>query len=260
MYDEARFSWDQLFPALAERYHVFAVDTPRHGRSRPWSGTLDRTRLLEILTETFRQLKLDKFSIIGLSMGGGLAIEYAAMRPEQVVSMALFEPGGLGETVTGQLFTYCYIHTPGMLRLLSKKYVKLSRDKIEKLLRSLYTGTSTPTDPARLTAILQDEIRGKYECGENDMDDWQLSGIGAFKLKWSLLGVISQIQCPTLWLRGENSVLVKQSEMERAVALARQGGSEATLITVPNAGHMFPLEQPETANRAVLEFFSGTTK
>lgn len=260
MYDEARFSWDQLFPALAERYHVFAVDTPRHGRSRPWSGTLDRAKLLEILAETFRQLKLERFSIVGLSMGGGLAIEYAAQHPEQVVSMALFEPGGLGETVTGQLFTYCYIHTPGMLRLLSKRYVKMSRQQIEKLLRSLYTGTSAPTDPERLITVLQDEIRGKFECGENDMDDWQLSGIGAFRLKWNLLGTIPQIQCPTLWLRGENSVLVKQSEMERAVALARQGGSEAALTTVPNAGHMLPLEQPETANRAVLEFLNRTTK
>lgn len=260
MYDEARFSWDQLFPALAERYHVFAVDTPRHGRSRPWSGTLDRAKLLEIFAETFRQLKLERFSIVGLSMGGGLAIEYAAQHPEQVVSLALFEPGGLGETVTGQLFTYCYIHTPGMLRLLSKRYVKMSRQQIEKLLRSLYTGTSAPTDPERLITILQDEIRGKFERGENDMDDWQLSGIGAFRLKWNLLGTIPQIQCPTLWLRGENSVLVKQSEMERAVALARQGGNEAALTTVPNAGHMLPLEQPETANRAVLEFLNRTTK
>jgi pimeloyl-ACP methyl ester carboxylesterase len=94
MYDEARFSWDQLFPALSERYHVLAVDTPRHGRSRPWSGTLDRAKLLEILAETFRQLKLERFSIVGLSMGGGLAIEYAAQHPEQVVSLALFEPAG----------------------------------------------------------------------------------------------------------------------------------------------------------------------
>ena len=260
MYDEARFSWDQLFPALAERYHVIAIDTPRHGRSRPWSGELDRAKLLEILEETFRELELAKFSIVGLSMGGGLAIEYAAQHPEQVVSMALFEPGGLGETVTGQLFTYCYIHTPGMLRLLSKRYVKMSRPQIEKTLRSLYTGTSAPTDPERLITILQDEIRGKFEAGENDMDDWQLSGIGAFRLKWNLLGTIPQIQCPTLWLRGENSVLVKQSEMERAVALARRGGNEATLSTYPNAGHMLPLEQPEQANRAVLEFFDRTAQ
>ena len=63
MYDESRFIWDALFPALSERYHVFAIDTPRHGGSRPWEGELDRARLLEILTETFSLLGLERFSI-----------------------------------------------------------------------------------------------------------------------------------------------------------------------------------------------------
>ncbi|MEN6338949.1 MAG: alpha/beta hydrolase [Clostridiaceae bacterium] len=260
MYDEARFCWDQLFPALAKQYHVFAVDTPRHGASRPWSGTLERARLLEILNNTFAQILPERFSIVGLSMGGGLAIEYAALHPEQVVSMALFEPGGLGETVTGELFTYLYIHTPGMLRLLSKKYVKLDRGKIEKLLCSIYTGGSVPTDPERLTAILEDEIRGKFDSGENDMDDWQLSAIAPFRLKWNLLGTIPLLRCPTLWLRGNKSILVKQSEMERAVLLAQKSGASAELLVVPNAGHILPLERPETANRAVLEFLGRTVK
>ena len=101
MYDEARFSWDQLFPVLAEHYHVLALDTPRHGKSRPWQGELTRARLLFILEESFRQLGLTRFAIVGLSMGGGLAIEYAAAHPEQISAMALFEPGGLGETVKG---------------------------------------------------------------------------------------------------------------------------------------------------------------
>ena len=73
MYDESRFIWDALFPALSERYHVFAVDTPRHGGSRPWAGLLDRAKLMEILAETLAQLKLTRFSFVGLSMGGAQA-------------------------------------------------------------------------------------------------------------------------------------------------------------------------------------------
>ena len=260
MYDEARFIWDRMFPALAERYRVFALDTPRHGKSRPWEGKLDRERLLAVIEETFLQLGLDSFAIVGLSMGGGLAIEYAAAHPEQINAMALFEPGGLGETVTGEFFTYLYIHTPGTLRLLSKQYVRYGSARVEKILRSLYTGGSVPTDPARLTAVLMDEIRGKFENGENDLDDWQLGGIGAFRLKWNLLEQVSQIRCPTLWLRGKNSALVKQSEMERAVSLARTGGAEAELLVFPGAGHMLPLERPREANAAVLAFLDRTVR
>ena len=258
MYDESRFIWDSLFPALSGQYHVFAVDTPRHGSSRPWEGVLDRARLMVILRETFAQLGLARFSIVGLSMGGGLAIEYASLHPEQVEAMALFEPGGLGDKVDLQWFTYFYIRTPGMLRLLSRQYVKYDDAKIEKVLRSIYTKGTSPTNPERLTAILKDEIQGKYSCGENDMDDWQISGIGLTKLNWNLLKQVEAIRCPTLWLRGAQSKLVKQGEIERAVRLAKTQGASAELLVIPNAGHILPLEQPEQANAAVLEFFRKT--
>lgn len=258
MYDESRFIWDQLFPALAGRYHVYAIDTPRHGGSRPWSGFLDRARLMEILSETFARLGLLRFGIIGLSMGGGLAIEYASLHPEQVEAMALFEPGGLGERVDLQWFTYCYIKTPGMLRLLSRQYVKYDDRKIEKVLRSIYTKGTKPSAPARLTAILKDEIRGKFENGEQDMDDWQISGINLTKLNWNLLTQVEVIRCPTLWLRGAESKLVKQAEMERAVRLLTAQGKPAKLTVIPQAGHMLPLEQPQEANRAVLAFLEQT--
>ncbi len=257
MYDESRFIWDQLFPALASRYHVFAIDTPRHGGSRPWSGTLDRARLMGILAEVIQQLGLDRFSIVGLSMGGGLAIEYAALHPHQVKAMALFEPGGLGEHVDLQLFTWLYMKIPGMLRVLSRTYANYDNAKVEKLLRSIYVKGTAPKDAERLVDILKDEIRGKFSFGERDMDDWQISAIHPTRLAWNLLNETKKLACPTLWLRGEESRLVKQHEMERAAKLAGTQGAKAELVVIPNAGHMLPLEQPEQANRAVLDFFQA---
>jgi len=259
MYDEARFIWDQMFPFLSCDYHVFAVDTPRHGKSRPWEGTLDRARLMDILDGTFKQLQLDRFSLVGLSMGGSLSIEYASLHPEKISSMVLFEPGGLADTVDMQFFTWMYIQVPGMLRLLSRNYIKKDHKAIRKLLGSIYVGGSKPTDPDRLTSILEDEIKGKYTCGENDMDDWQIGAMAPFKLKWNLLDRIPLIQCPTLWLRGADSTLVKQHEMERAVRLAGGNGMDAKLTVIPHAGHILPLERPAQANAAVKEFLDRTT-
>jgi pimeloyl-ACP methyl ester carboxylesterase len=259
MYDEARFIWDQMFPFLSADYHVFALDTPRHGKSRPWQGFMDRARLLDILEGTLNQLGLERFSLVGLSMGGGLSIEFAALHPEKVTSMVLFEPGGLGDKVDMQLITWLYIKFPGMLRLLSGQYMKKDPKSMEKTLQSIFVGGSKPTDPDRLVAILQDEVKGKFTYGENDMDDWQLSGIGPFKVKWTLLDRIPLIKCPTLWLRGADSILVKQYEMERAVKLALGAGAQAELMLIPNAGHILPLERPQQANAAVKAFLDKTT-
>jgi pimeloyl-ACP methyl ester carboxylesterase len=260
MYDESRFIWDQLFPFLSRYYHVFALDSPRHGKSRPWEGYMDRVRLLDILHNTFNQLGLENFSLVGLSMGGSLSIEYASLYPNKVSSMALFEPGGLSETVNSQFLTWLYIKTPGMLRMLNRMYIKKDHAAIRKLLESIYVGGSKPTDPDRLTSILEDEIKGKYQYRENDMDDWQLSCIGPFRLKWNLLDRIPLIKCQTLWLRGADSVLVKQFEMARAVKLVMDSGTKAELKVIQNAGHILPLERPDQANAAVKAFLDQTTK
>ncbi|MEA4870065.1 MAG: alpha/beta hydrolase [Christensenella sp.] len=260
MYDESRFIWDSMFPALSERFHVFALDTPRHGGSRPWEGELDRTRLMEILEDAFAQLGLRFFCIVGLSMGGGLAIAYAAKHPEQIGAMALFEPGGLGDRVDWQLLTWLYLKTPGMLRLLSRQYAKYDLAKVQKLMNSIFTKGTRPSNSDRLSRILRDEIHGKYTCGERDLDDWQIGAIRPFSLSWNLLREAGEISCPTLWLRGAESRLVKQHEMERAVRLARSQGATAELIVIPNAGHILPLEQPERANAEVLSFLTETTR
>jgi pimeloyl-ACP methyl ester carboxylesterase len=173
--------------------------------------------------------------------------------------MVLFEPGGLGDKVDMEFITWLYIKVPGMLKLLSRQYIKRDHKAMGKTLQSIYVGGSKPTDPDRLIAILEDEVKGKYQYGENDMDDWQLSGIGPFKVKWNLLDRIPLIKCPTLWLRGADSVLVKQYEMERAVKLTHDGGMQAELEIIPNAGHILPLERPQQANAIVKTFLDKTT-
>jgi pimeloyl-ACP methyl ester carboxylesterase len=258
MYDEARFIWDRLFPELCRDYRVFAIDLPRHGKSRPWQGFLDNDALQKILDETFGLMGLDRFSLVGLSMGGGLSLDFAARHPEKISALILFEPGGLGEKVDWQFLTWLYLKTPGALRLLSRTYVKKNQASLEKLLRSIYVGGSVPTDPDRLVAILWDEIRGKFANGENDLDDWQVSGIGPFRLKWNLLSRVPQIECPTLWLRGADSALVKQAEIDRALRLARQAQRPVEFELVPNAGHILPLERPERVNAIVSDFLART--
>src|SRR5690606_19903291 len=130
----------------------------------------------------------------------------------------------------------------------------------EKTLETIFVGGSKPTDPERLVAILGEEAKEKLRYKENDMDDWQVSGVGPLRLRWNLLEQIPRNLCPTLWLRGAESKLVKQHEMERAVNLARKGGAEAELVVIPNAGHILPLERPAAANGVVKAFLDRTTE
>ena len=259
MCDESRFVWDQLFPQLAGEFRVVAIDTPRHGASRPWSGHLGRKRLLGILHSGLEELQLPDVAIVGLSMGGGLAIDYAATHPDRVRAMVLFEPGGLTERLDRQFVTWLYTKLPGTGALVTRRYATASHERLRRLLDSLYVGGSQPTDPDRLVGILRDELQRKRRFRERDLDDWQLDAIGPNRLRWNLLDRLPRLRCPTLWLRGAESTLVTQPQMGRAVDLARQGGSHASLVVIPNAGHLLPLERPGQANAAVLEFLRAVS-
>lgn len=253
MYDESRFIWYHIAPALSESRHVFALDFPRHGRSRPWAGLIDQNRLVSVLHEVIENFKLPPLPLIGLSMGGSVAIGYTLKHPDMVTGGVFIDPGGLGDKVRSQFLSWLFIKTPGALRLTASAYGKYSPEKLGKSLKKmLYAGEVSP-DLDELTAILYEEAQQKKKYKELAMDDWQIAGISPFHLKINLLPELNRISCPVLWLRGKNDPLVVQSVMEEAASLTPKG----KLCVVENAGHLLPLEQPGEVSRLVLDFLQS---
>ncbi len=63
---------------------------------------------------------------------------------------------------------------------------------------------------------------------------------------------LGQIACPTLVIVGQSDVISPPAEM-RGMAAAIPG---ATLVEIPNAGHMSPLENPAAVNAAIADFLA----
>ena len=77
----------------------------------------------------------------------------------------------------------------------------------------------------------------------------QLQGI----IAWEAYSRLPQITAPTLVIHGESDRLVPPGN-GKLIAERIPG---AKLVLIPNAGHIFPTDQPEAAHHAVLEFLSG---
>ncbi len=88
--------WLGDIPALAERFHVFAADLPGEaGNSediRPDLGDYPKW-----LNELLDVLQLEKAVIIGHSLGGWLALHFAAAYPTRTARLVLFAPSGIVE-------------------------------------------------------------------------------------------------------------------------------------------------------------------
>lgn len=95
--DHAR-SWDRLALALADRYWVVAVDLRGHGDSE-WAvggdySIIDYALDIHALSE---HLGRDSYILIGHSLGGGVALEFAGACPERAAKIVTIEGlGGLG--------------------------------------------------------------------------------------------------------------------------------------------------------------------
>jgi pimeloyl-ACP methyl ester carboxylesterase len=87
--------WCHNIDALAERYHVYALDFTRRAR---WSNGRGRVRPSEsagLLTAWMQRVGLERAHVIGHSLGGLMAIRLAAAAPERVDRLVLVDATGL---------------------------------------------------------------------------------------------------------------------------------------------------------------------
>jgi pimeloyl-ACP methyl ester carboxylesterase len=80
---------------LRSRYRVIALDWPGQGRSEAMIVTPEVSQYAELLHRFVVELALDRFHLIGNSVGGGAALLYASRHPVRVRAMVVANPAGL---------------------------------------------------------------------------------------------------------------------------------------------------------------------
>ena len=85
--------WERNLAVLAEHYHIFALDVPGFGGSR-LRGPFSFTRAIALIDVWLTAMDLPAAVIMGHSMGGQLALLYAAAQPSRVQALVLLAPAG----------------------------------------------------------------------------------------------------------------------------------------------------------------------
>src|SRR5437588_3583269 len=79
-------NWHSISLKLAEQFQVFAVDQRNHGRS-PHSAEMDYPVMAEDLLEFMHRQRLTRAHVLGHSMGGKTAMQFALAHPESVAKL-----------------------------------------------------------------------------------------------------------------------------------------------------------------------------
>src|SRR5271157_5648933 len=93
-------NWEVVLELLARGHTVVAPDLPGHGGSAPGAGDYSIGAFAAGLRDLLVALGHDRATLVGHSLGGGIAMQFAYQFPEIVERLVLVSSGGLGSEVS----------------------------------------------------------------------------------------------------------------------------------------------------------------
>lgn len=230
-----RRMWDPQFAAFAAAgYRVIRYDVAGFGDTQiddptaPRSATEDLGALLDAL-------EIVSAHIVGLSMGGTIAIDFALASPERVRSLVLAETRPSGLPLPQQ--------RRGEMGEVHRLAEEGRRDAaIRALLQS----------PIFVTAVEEPEALAAIERMVGDNFTLQLPPPAEEEPAIERLHAIT---APTLLLQGDAG----SGDREHVVRVLREGVPSLELAVIEGGGHMLNLERPDRFNELVVAFLARVT-
>jgi pimeloyl-ACP methyl ester carboxylesterase len=223
--------WRPQLTGLADELTVVAWDEPGAGRSSDVPAGFGLADYARCLAELIDALALAPAHVAGLSWGGTVVLELYRHRPELIRTLILADTyaGWKGSLPEEEVRA----RVEGVHRLLAAP-----DDEFDPTFPGLYAGGP----PAEFTALLEQIAAGVRRAS--------LRTAIAVMAEADQRDLLPQVAVPTLLIWGEQDVrspLGVAREFERAIP-------EATLVVIPDCGHVSNLEQPARFNQAVREF------
>lgn len=217
----------QVFTAIQKNlpeYQTFAPDLPGFGQTPlpPFAwGVKDYARFVIALSQ---KLKLDRFSLIGHSFGGRIALEIAAFHPQLVDKLILTGVPVLRKAKPKRAFFWLLAKTANLIFSLPPLFL------LKKPLRKLFYLVLNENDYQQ-TQGLKREIFKKTITHRQEK-------------------ILEKIKAPTLILWGEND---RFTSFENG-RLLNQKISRSQLEIIPQASHKLPYQKPIEFSQKIIQF------
>lgn len=252
--DSAELSWGALAPGLAAAGHrVIAPDHPGFGHSPAPRWLMTQDRLVEYVAEFVDALALARYSVGGLSLGGGMTIGHVLARPERVDRAVLLGAYGMMPRLSDgvlslprQLLTWASVRS-GLLETVTRVMAADGRTldwSIAQIVR----------DPAARTPELMAAVRAATRSGHGmaEFAQWQRDQVKWNRQACDYTPELPRFARPALIIHGSEDTGVP---WRRAVAAAELI-PDATALILPGAGHWVQRDRPAEVLAAMTEFLN----
>lgn len=234
-------TWEDWAKALSARYRVIRFDLPGFGLTGPDpSGDYSDARTMKILTGLMDQFNIERASVIGNSLGGRIAWNFAALHPDRVTRLVLVSPDGFASPG----FEYDKVpSTPLMMKALPYTAPR------SMLKANLAAGYAHPEALSEASVTLYHDMMlapGVRRAILARMEQTILRDPAS---------VLARIKTPTLLLWGEKDGMIPISNASDYL----KDMPNAALVRLPDLGHL-PFEEDPVGSLAPVErFLAGET-
>lgn len=243
-------TWRHVMPALARRFTVLAPDLLGQGRSDRPRGEYSLGMHANTLRDLLDGLGYRRVTVVGQSLGGGVAMQFAYQFPERCERLVLVGSGGLGREVT---FYLRMLTAPGfesVFPLLCTPRLRDAGDLVATwLARAGRRSTPASQEIWRSYASLADaDSRRAFFCSLRDVIDLGGQSVSA------LARLYRAAQLPTLIVWGAQDPFIP---VRHAVA-AHRAIPGSRLEIFDGVGHYPHCEAPERFVEVLVDFITTT--
>ncbi len=218
--------WREMAPLLAVGHSVVAVDLRGFGRSDPPTGAYTHMADLAALMDG---LAIERAAIVGLSMGGGVALDFALAHPGRVSALVAVDA-----TLDGFAWTIDWD-----LRV---------RERTLEEIRAAWLASELLAWPQRDPAVAAWMAQ---QVGAYSGWHWRHRNPHARSVR-PTIERLAEIKTPTLALVGEHDL----PDFRAIASILARDIPGARLEVMSGVGHLPPMEAPEATANAVFEFLN----
>jgi pimeloyl-ACP methyl ester carboxylesterase len=243
-------AWRDVMPTLAERYTVIAPDMIGHGRSAKPRGDYSLGAYAAGVRDLLALLGFERGTVVGHSLGGGIAMQFAYLFPEYVERMALIATGGLGREVHPLLRAATLPGSEWVLPLLAREWSVRAGEAVGSVASKL--GIDAGPD---LTEFARGYASLVHQGARDAFLDTMRSVIGPDGQKVSALDRLYLAdQLPFLLIWGNEDPVIPVEHGRRAHSVV----AHSRYVEMEGSGHWPMLDAPERIVRELTSFIEET--
>jgi pimeloyl-ACP methyl ester carboxylesterase len=242
--------WQPVARRLAERYTVIAPDLVGHGDSATPRGDYSLGAHAAVIRDLLSALGIERATIVGHSLGGGVAMVFFWQFPERVERLALVSSGGLGPDVSPLLRSIALPGATALVSLAAHPRVTGGLDHAGATLRARgsWVGSQLQAIARALRPLEGPGAREAFVHSLRAVIDARGQRVSATDRLYLLEAV------PTLIAWGEKDRTIPIEHGRAAHAAV----PHSRFVTFPDVAHFPHLEAPAELAAAIDAFVAGT--